>query len=245
MHLTKAEIRLARLLAKRKFRDNYSLFVVEGEKLVKEARESGWEIYKEYHTNIVGQEAMSRMTLLSSPSPALALVRIPQRDIFEMPDSKSLYLALDSVKDPGNLGTIIRLSEWFGIKAIYCSADCVDVYNPKVVQATMGALFRVRVYYTNIAELLYKVKEYKSVYGTFLEGENIYEITPDNNAIIVLGSESDGISQKLSSLIKKRVTIPSFTNNSHSGESLNVAIAAAVVCSEFRRSSALQSQKAQ
>jgi rRNA methylases len=145
-------------------------------------------------------------------------------------------LALDSVRDPGNLGTIVRLADWFGIKTILASTDTVELYNPKVVQATMGSIFRIEVRYCDLAEVLAGQKsEGRKIYGTFLEGENIYTTDKDRNGIIVMGSESNGISPKVEACITHKITIPPFSCESHGPESLNVAIATAITCSEFRR----------
>lgn len=234
---TKSEIKLIRSLAKRISREENGLFVVEGEKLVLEATESGWEIAAIYRIEEIGYDLMSRITLLSSPSPALAVVRIPKSIAFSFPDLNSISLALDSVKDPGNLGTIIRLSEWFGIDTIYCSDNCVDMYNPKVVQSTMGAIFRTKVVYTDLSMLIKELQGKLPVYGTFISGDNIYNENLPKGALVVMGSESDGISTDIEALIDKRLTIPTFSNSKKYSESLNVAIATAVICSEFKRSS--------
>ncbi len=232
---SKSEIKLIRSLAKRKNREENRLFVVEGEKLVQEALESGWEIVKIFQTDDIGEDMMARITLLSSPSPSLAIVKMPIVDNTFIPDPKSLSIALDSVKDPGNLGTIVRLAEWFGIDTIYCSKDCVDLYNPKTVQSTMGAVFRVKVIYTDLTSLIKNISDKIEIFGTFLEGENIYKKTLPESAMIVMGNESVGISPEVTELIDKRLTIPDFSRSKKSSESLNVAIATAVICSEFRR----------
>lgn len=234
---SKSEIKLIRSLAKRKNREENGLFVVEGEKLVKEAIESGWDIVAVFTSDEIGEDLMSRITLLSSPSPALAVVRIPKSTSSTSPDLNTLSLALDSVKDPGNLGTIIRLSEWFGIDTIYCSENCVDVYNPKVVQSTMGAIFRTKVVYTHLANLINEVADKLPVYGAFMNGNNIYNESLPKGALVVMGSESEGISHDIEALIDKRLAIPSFSISEKCSESLNVAIATAVICSEFKRSS--------
>lgn len=232
---SKSEIKLIRSLAKRKNREENRLFVVEGEKLVQEALESGWEIVKIFQTDDIGEDMMARITLLSSPSPSLAIVKMPIVDNTFIPDPKSLSIALDSVKDPGNLGTIVRLAEWFGIDTIYCSKDCVDLYNPKTVQSTMGAVFRVKVIYTDLTGLIKNISDKIEIFGTFLDGENIYKKTLPESAMIVMGNESVGISPEVTELIDKRLTIPDFSRSKKSSESLNVAIATAVICSEFRR----------
>ena len=236
MKPSRAEIQLIKSLEKRKFRESLSMFVVEGEKLVDEALQSDYEIERLYRKDDIGDEMMSRISHLSSPSPVLALVKIPPRVKSSGPQNDGLYLALDSVKDPGNLGTIIRLSEWFGIKGIYCSPDSVDMYNSKVVQATMGSIFRMSVSYTPLEELISNsLNKGIEVFGTFMDGDNIYSTSLPENALIVMGNESDGISGSVSSLIRHRLHIPNFSKQNRCSESLNVAVATAVICSEFRR----------
>ena len=144
-----------------------------------------------------------------------------------------LALALDSVQDPGNLGTIIRIADWFGISTIYCSEDTADVYNPKVVQATMGSLAHINIVYCDLVELL---QHYDGpIYGTLLDGQDIYQQELSQKGIIVMGNEGNGISQRVRPLITHRLLIPNFNKNSETAESLNVAIATAITCSEFRR----------
>lgn len=248
--ISKNEIKEIRALAQKKFRDERGLFVVEGEKMVAEARESGFEIVKIFEKSDIGEEAMARITMLASPSPVLAVVRIPA----EQPVGESvegLTLALDGLRDPGNVGTIIRLADWFGIRHIVASQDTVDIYNPKVVQATMGSIFRVRFSYCDLPATLDKLKDKgTAIYGTFLDGENIYGAdlsaatgtatgtaagTGSAAGVIVMGSESNGISDEVAETVTKRLHIPSFAGGNRTSESLNVAIAAAITCSEFRR----------
>ena len=152
------EIKFVKSLSHKKFRDENDLFVVEGEKMVEEAVRSSFEVRRIYRSEEIGDTAMERMSLLSSPSPALALVKKPDDmtiNKFEEDSlpSKGLFLALDGIRDPGNLGTIIRIADWFGIDAVYASPDTVDIFNPKVVQSTMGAIFRVRFHYCDIPDL--------------------------------------------------------------------------------------------
>lgn len=233
--LGKNEIKQIRSLSQKKFRDESGLFVVEGEKLVREALSSSFDVVKLYRVEEIGEEAMSRITMLSSPSPVLAVVRKPL-DSDSQPESSELSLALDSVRDPGNLGTIIRIADWFGIKKIFASSDTVEVFNPKVVQATMGAIFRVEVIYCDLARTLSgAVRRGIPVYGTFLEGDNIYSAELSPEGIVVMGSESNGISPQISGIVSGKIHIPSFPEGSATSESLNVAVATAITCSEFRR----------
>jgi len=242
MPLSKSEIKLIRSLDKKRERDKSGLFIVEGEKLYREAVDSGWIVESVFYREEIGEEMMSKISHLTSPSPVLAIVRKPQDSEVTLPVSNELYLVLDSIRDPGNMGTIIRLCEWFGVKSLYCSLDCVDIYNPKVVQSTMGSLFRVNVQVTDLHYLISKHCSDIPVYGTFLSGSNIYSEELTCGGVVVLGSESSGISGDLESLMNKKLYIPSFSREEKGGESLNVAIAAAVVCSEFRRTSALPLQ---
>ena len=237
------KIKLVRSLAQKKFRDEHSLFVAEGEKIVAEAQASGYKIEEIYRIEEIGAEAMARITNLSSPSPVLAVIRKPElsaEDIISAlkPESKGLYLALDGVKDPGNLGTIIRIADWFGVEAIFASPGTVEVFNPKVVQATMGAIFRKKVIYTDLAELCTSFKSLElPVYGTLLDGKNIYEALPADrkHGLVVMGSESFGISEQLRPHIDSKLFIPPYPADAVTSESLNVAIATAIICAEFRR----------
>ena len=237
------KIKFVRSLAQKKFRDEHSLFVAEGEKIVAEAQASGYKIEEIYRIEEIGAEAMARISNLSSPSPVLAVIRKPEfsaEDIISAlkPESKGLYLALDGVKDPGNLGTIIRVADWFGVDAIFASPGTVEVFNPKVVQATMGAIFRKKVIYTDLAELCTSFKSLGlPVYGTLLDGKNIYEALPADrkHGLVVMGSESFGISEQLRPHIDSKLFIPPYPADAVTSESLNVAIATAIICAEFRR----------
>lgn len=231
--LSSAEIKAIRSLSMKKFRDSEGLFVVEGEKMVAEAEDSGFEIVNIYRRDEIGEEQMSRISSLDSPSPVLAVVRkAPPKPAQAGP---GLYLALDSVRDPGNLGTIMRICDWFGIKGIFASRDTVDQYNPKVVQATMGAIFRKTVTYCDLVELC---KDFRAkglpVYGTFLDGSDFYGTPLSGDGLIVMGSESFGISAPVREFCDRKVRIPSYADGP-CAESLNVAIATAVTVAEFRR----------
>lgn len=236
-------IKFVRSLAQKKFRDEHSLFVAEGEKIVAEAQASGYKIEEIYRIEEIGAEAMARISNLSSPSPVLAVIKKPEFSAEEIisalkPESKGLYLALDGVKDPGNLGTIIRIADWFGVEAIFASPGTVEVFNPKVVQATMGAIFRKKVIYTDLAELCTSFKSLGlPVYGTLLDGKNIYESLPADrkHGLVVMGSESFGISEQLRPHIDSKLFIPPYPADAVTSESLNVAIATAIICAEFRR----------
>ncbi len=234
--ITKGEIKEIRALAQKKFRDGTGLFVVEGEKLVAEAIQSDFEVVKVFRTEEIGEENMARISLLTHPSPALAIVRKPS-DTELVPPTDELVLALDSLRDPGNVGTILRIADWFGIRTILASPDTVEIYNPKVVQATMGAIFRVRVKVCPLPETLAALRSKGvPVFGTFLHGDSLYSAPLAQAGVIVLGSERDGISPEVEATVTKRLTIPPYPADQPSGaESLNVATAAAIVCGEFRR----------
>ena len=245
--LSANKIKFLRSLSQKKYRDEHQLFIAEGEKIVEEALRSGYNVKEVYYEKEIGKDAMERISCLSSPSPVLAVIEKPDFT----PDSilhkiagnnssgrKPLYLALDGVKDPGNLGTIIRVADWFGIDAIFASPGSVEVYNPKVVQATMGAIFRKQVIYTDLAQVCRKFLDAGlPVYGTFLDGKNLYENLPEDKkqGLIVMGSESFGISPQLEALIDNKLLIPPYPSDAVTSESLNVAIATAIICAEFRR----------
>lgn len=247
MSISANEIKRVRSLSDKKFRDRYGLFCVEGEKMVDEALRSGFDVETVYRKDEIGEEQMSRISSLSSPSPALAVVRKPQ-DINLSSDAalssalgrSGLYLALDTIRDPGNLGTILRVADWFGIDAVFAAPDTVDVFNPKVVQATMGAIFRVKFHYAEIPALCRAaVSAGGNVYGTFLDGSDMYEkqLNPgkDSPSVIVIGNESNGISDEVSGLVSDRLYIPPYPKNDTGSESLNAAVATAITVAEFRR----------
>ena len=240
--LSANKIKFIRSLAQKKFRDEHGLFIAEGEKIVSEALASGYKVREVYTVEEIGRECMERISCLSSPSPVLAVVEkpnfTPDRILENLSGRKPLYLALDGVKDPGNLGTIIRVADWFGVDAIFASSGTVEVWNPKVVQATMGAIFRKQVIYTDLADVCRKLSAAGlPVYGTFLDGKNLYENLPaeTKHGLVVMGSESFGISPALESLITNKLLIPPYPADASTSESLNVAIATAIICAEFRR----------
>lgn len=241
------EIKKVKSLQQKKFRDETGLFVVEGEKMVDEALSSGLDVISVYKREEIGTEAMGRMSSLNSPSPVLAVVRKPSGVYVENSDDLSsviakggLFLGLDTIRDPGNLGTILRIADWFGIDTVFATRDTVDVFNPKVVQATMGAIFRVNIHYVDLPELSDRILSAGGkVYGTFLDGENIYsrELVSgkDSPAMIVIGNEADGISDEMAALVSDRLYIPPYPVDSPGSESLNAAIATALTVAEFRR----------
>ena len=253
--LSSNEIKRLRSLSQKKFRDELGLFIVEGEKMVAEAMASEFEVENVYRRDEIGEETMSRISQLSHPSPVLATVRMPEypaiKDAGVMTDiaggcsgkaamAKGLYLALDAIRDPGNLGTIIRTADWFGISGIFASPDTVDLYNPKVVQSTMGAIFRVPFRYADLRSVIAGILSGNGkVYGTFMDGKNIYatdlETGEHSPAVIVIGNEANGISLQLEALVSDRIAIPPYPADDPGSESLNAAVAAAITVAEFRR----------
>ncbi len=248
---TKAQIKLVRSLHLKKFRNEYNLFVAEGHTNVLEllnspfrlqwlfARE-GWVEENQgrladVDVQQVSGKEMERMSSLKSSSEVLAVFKLPDLPAFN-PDTVDDYiLALDNIKDPGNLGTIIRTADWFGIKTILCTRETVDVYNPKVVQASMGSLARVQVHYLDLLETLSEIPTGIDVYGAYLHGEPVSQIEKSGKGIILIGSEAHGIDKKYLPLITHKVTISSFAKGSKGAESLNAAIATSILCYEFRR----------
>ncbi len=244
--MTKSEIQLVKSLGDKRARTETGLFVAEGEKLIGELRASKTlRVRKIYcleglfvgeNVEWIAPREMERISHLKSANNSLALVEIPHYTLCEEELHDELVLALDSVQNPGNLGTIIRLADWFGIKDVVCSPASADLYNPKVVQATMGSILRVRVHYRPLPELLETLSAANMpIYGTMLDGANIYSAPLSKGGVIVMGNEGQGISPDVERLITERLYIPPYPADAASAESLNVSIATAVVCSEFRR----------
>ena len=239
--ITRAEILDIKALATKQGREEQGAFIAEGEKLVGEIRSSDLRIRKIYQTKaifaegeMVSEKEMERISQLKTANSVLAVVELPKSRLASVKPDKNLVLALDRVQNPGNLGTIIRLADWFGISDIVCSEDSADCFNPKVVQATMGAILRVKVHYTSLVEWL-KNQHNTKIYGTFLEGENIYSDELDKSGVIVMGNEGQGISAEVAATVSHKLLIPPYPADRCGSESLNVAVATAVICSEFRR----------
>ena len=239
--VSKNQIKLITSLQQKKFRHANGLFLAEGVKVISELMQSDFElehlyvaeeIFKEITTEkrtVIRENDLKKITALSSYNNCLAIFKIPdEKDIA----INGLIAALDDIRDPGNLGTIIRLCDWFGITQVVCSLETADVYNPKTVQATMGSMARVNVNYTDIKKFLSESP--LPVFGTFMNGGNIYETSLPKDGIIVFGNEANGISAAVEAMIKNRIAIPRF-GDLQKTESLNVAAAAAIVFSEFRR----------
>lgn len=235
--ISKNQQKLIRGLELKKFRRRERLFVAEGPKVVGDLVKAGYTPQALFSTTeqpgaqLVTEDELRRISFLQHPQQVLALFPLPEPEL-EQPQPGSLYLALDGVQDPGNLGTIIRLADWFGIGTIYCSEDTADAWAPKVVQATMGSIARVKVIYTNLGELLDNTT--LPIYGTLLDGNDIYQERLTAEGIIVMGNEGNGISADIRQKVNRRLLIPSF-HRGDTAESLNVAIATAITCSEFRR----------
>ena len=247
MAISNNEIKRVKSLQQKKFRDESGLFIVEGEKMVQEALDSPFDVENVYRKEDIGADAMSRISALSSPSPVLAVVKKPADSIIDniaelqpLISKGGLFIALDAIRDPGNLGTILRIADWFGIEAVFASKDTVDVFNPKVVQSTMGAIFRVKMHYVDLPVLFEKIRDIDGkIFGTFLDGKNMYERELDNGvdapSVIVIGNEANGISNEVEALVSDRLYIPPYPQDSPGSESLNAAVATAITVAEFRR----------
>ncbi|AWI25494.1 TrmH family RNA methyltransferase [Flavobacterium pallidum] len=239
--VSKNQIKLISSLHQKKFRAVHGLFIAEGIKVISELIGSQFELEHLYVTEplfpeipvsgktMISETDLKKMSALATANNALAVFKIPaSADI----TPSGLIVALDDIRDPGNLGTIIRLCDWFGIAQIVCSQETADLYNPKVVQATMGSMARVKVGYVNLGDFLAKTK--LPVFGTFMDGDNIYKTDLATEGIIVMGNEANGISKEIEKLTKRRIAIPRFGTLQQT-ESLNVATATAIILSEFRR----------
>lgn len=249
--LSKSLLKLIRSLDVKKFRKESNLFIAEGGKTVTDLLNSGIEckkiiatkswldenVTKDIKAEIieVSNQELERASFLRTPQGVLGIFSQRNRILDESIPQRELCLALDDIQDPGNLGTIIRIADWFGIETIYCSTNTADVYNPKTIQATMGAIGRVNIFYTDLPSFLSKVKKQVPIYGTFLNGKNLYTETITQNGIIVMGNEGNGISEECAKEINKRLFIPNYPTERDTSESLNVSTATAIICAEFRR----------
>jgi len=247
--LSKSKIKYIRSLEMKKFRTESGNFLAEGNKLVGDilpffecelllAKPSWMAQQGDIRAGelIAADESdIEKASLLKTPQDVLAVFKQPNYQLNKEELKQSLSLVLDGVQDPGNLGTIVRLADWFGIKNVICSPDTADIFNPKTVQATMGAIARVKVFYTSLPELLNDFTDFP-VYGAFLEGKNIYEEKLTTAGLIVMGNEGKGISRPVAKYISRKLYIPNYPVDAQTTESLNVAVATAIICSEFRRS---------
>lgn len=248
--LSKNDIKNIKGLEYKKFRIEKGLFIAEGHKIVEEllgkfkctllVATPNW---LDKQKNIPAErietaspDELKHASLLQNPQDVLGIFKIPEyNNTLASEATDSLVLALDDVQDPGNLGTIVRIADWFGIKDIFCTKGTADIYNPKAVQATMGAIARVRIHYVDLAEKIEELPASVPVYGTFLEGETIYDTRLSSTGIIIMGNEGNGISKEIAQAVTRKLYIPSWPKGEPTSESLNVAVATAVVCSEFRR----------
>lgn len=243
--ISKNQIKLIKQLEQKKFRKREGLFVAEGPKVVGDLMKR-WKPVAVYATDEytppqpgisvqrITADELRHISFLQHPQQVLAVFRIPddQHDDFPVDE---LSLALDGIQDPGNLGTIIRIADWFGIRHVYCSHETADVYNPKVVQAAMGSLARVKVSYVDLKELIASAPADYPVYGTLLEGNDIYKEQLSANGLIVMGNEGNGISPELRKCVNRKLLIPCYQTDATHPDSLNVAVATAVTVAEFRR----------
>lgn len=237
--VTKNQIKLVKSLQQKKYRSQHKLFVVEGKKAVFELIDAGLEPFQLFvdtkmdsqnynDFDLIPSADLEKMSSLSTPNGVLGVFHIPDAKPTESGD---WAIALDNVRDPGNLGTIIRLCDWFGIHHLICSMGTVDCYNPKVLQATMGSVARVNIVYTDLAKYLRETE--KTVYGAFMDGNSVYSEELPKKGILVMGNEANGISQEIQTVIAQRIAIPQFGKNTT--ESLNVATATAILLNEIRR----------
>lgn len=253
--ISKSTLKLLHSLEQKKYRSQQQLFVAEGPKVVADLMATACPVQLIATTSWlhdhargvaactdtvvteVTEEELRKASFLQHPQQVIGLFRMPAAD--EVPGAalaaSGLCLALDGVQDPGNLGTIIRIADWFGIEHIICSADTADAYNPKVVQATMGSIARVHLHYTDLVAYLGSLPAGTPVYGTLLDGRNIYDDTLEQRGVIVMGNEGKGISPEVRRLVSHRLLIPNYPAGRATAESLNVAIATAITCAEFRR----------
>jgi len=238
--LSKSQIKLITSLKQKKYRLQHQLFVAEGKKTIFELLHSNLQLHQLYTTTLdfevadvlltqISEKELKKISFLKTPNAALAVFKIPESQNI---DFTKLVVALDDVRDPGNLGTIIRLCDWFGVKDLICNMETVDCYNPKVIQATMGSITRVNVSYLNLVETL--SKESADSFGAFMDGDDVYTMDLPSSGILVLGNEANGICEQVETKITQRIAIPRF-GALQATESLNVANAAAILLSEYKR----------
>lgn len=235
--LTNNDTKLINSLVKKKFRQKYNKFVVEGVKNIKEVLNSSIYVEKIYSIDdtfddfpsknvLITERELKKISQLVTPNTALAVCEIPQEKKIQ---KNGFIIALDDIRDPGNLGTIIRMADWFGIQQIVCSKETVDLYNPKVIQSTMGSFIRVQINYTDLEQFFETYSH--SILGTFMDGDNLYKTTLPENAVLLMGNEANGISEKLESFVTQRLSIPRMGKLQQT-ESLNVAMATSIILGE-------------
>lgn len=239
--ISKNQIKLVTSLVQKKFRKEHQLFIAEGEKVINELLQSNFELHSLFETEaiftevstaiktFISNDELKKISALNTPNNCLAVFKIPKdKEV----NAVGLVIGLDDIRDPGNLGTIIRLCDWFGISQLICSSETVDIYNPKVIQATMGSIARVAINYLDLEKFIANYD--KEIFGTFMDGKNIYQTNLPKEGLIIFGNEANGISTKIEKLVSQKITIPRF-GNIQATESLNVATATAIIISEFRR----------
>ena len=251
--ISKNTIKLIKSLEQKKFRLKEKAFIVEGDKNVSEVIDSKFNIENLYATKVfleknisiikdlkniseVTREEICRASLLKSPQNSIAICTLPETKTLPEKLDKKLKIYLDDIQDPGNLGTIIRICDWFGIDQLFCSVNTVDLFNPKVIQASIGSFCRVNVYYSTFEQVAVLANNSATpIYGALLAGENIYTQKLPENALLVMGNEGNGINSEIEKLLVNKIKIPEFNNNDKTAESLNVSVATAIICSEFKR----------
>ncbi len=233
--LSNKQIRTIRSLSTKKGREKTGLFVAEGYKIVKDFIDSGFQV----ELILENENDIRRVSFLQHPQNILGVFKLKPKEFalsqLSIELQKNIVIGLDEVQDPGNLGTIIRIADWFGIHNIICSQTTADCWAPKVVQATMGSIARVNVTYCNLVSVIDDLPKSYPIYGTLLDGDNIYSQSLTNNGLILMGNEGNGLSKNIKSRVTQRLLIPNFSNNTNKAESLNVAVATAIICSEFKR----------
>lgn len=250
--ISKNKIKEIGLLKNKRGRQRSGLFVVEGDKMVQELIQSDYQIKGIYglpewkektdknaltmqRFTEISENDLKKISSLKTPNKVLAIAQQKNMSLNVNSLNEELCIGIDSLQDPGNFGTIIRIANWFGINQIICTEDTVDMYNPKVIQATMGSIFRVNVCYLDLAKLLQDISSSVPVYGAFLKGISIFDTNLTDNGLVIFGNESKGISKRIELLVKNKFHIPSYPPESIEMESLNVSTAVAITCAEFRR----------
>lgn len=254
--ISKSTIKYIHSLSIKKYRGIHGKFIAEGPKIVSELLESNLKILDLFalqdwvesnanlYTNvnsvtIISEDELQKISTLNTSNQVLAIVEIPEREFNSAFARESMVIVLDDIRDPGNLGTIIRVADWFGINHIVCSENCVDAYNPKTIQASMGSICRVNIYYENVIGMLQSASKDVAIYGAFLEGKPIYKVTFAQNGFLAIGNEANGISPEIEKLVSNKIYIPSGGKAGNHAESLNASIATAIICSEMNRQKGL------
>ncbi|HNX06895.1 MAG TPA: RNA methyltransferase [Bacteroidales bacterium] len=250
--LTKNTIKYVKSLCEKKFRTLHGSFIAEGPKIVGDIAGSTLKIEKIFATQewieknealaeksdeilIITAKELSAISQLTTPNQVLATVKMPSPVFQASMAAQTLIITLDNIRDPGNLGTIIRIADWFGYNNILCSETSVDAYNPKCVQSTMGSIARVNIYYENLIDVLKDCPGTTHIFGAFLNGENIYDINPEPHGFLIIGNEANGIQPEVAKLVTRQISIPAAHQAGSHAESLNASAATAILCSEFFR----------